>query len=115
MVADLGKANQILFLLLENAAKFSESGTITISARVEKEFLHCSIADVGIGICPDDQQLIFDEFFQVDELSSHRYRGAGLGLTLVRDLLVLLEGEVSLESQPGHGTTVSFSIPVQIA
>jgi signal transduction histidine kinase len=115
VVTDLGKANQILFLLLENAAKFSESGTITISARVEKEFLHCSIADAGIGICPDDQQLIFDEFFQVDELSSHRYRGAGLGLTLVRDLLVLLEGEVSLESQPGHGTTVSFSIPVQIA
>ncbi len=115
MVTDLAKVNQILFLLLENAAKFTESGTITISARVEKESLHCSVADTGIGICPDDQQLIFNEFFQVDELSSHRYRGAGLGLTLVRDLLVLLEGEVSLESQPGRGTTVTFTIPVQIA
>jgi signal transduction histidine kinase len=113
VVTDLGKANQIVFQLLENAAKFTEKGTITISARVEKDVLHCSIADTGIGICPDDQQLIFDEFFQVDELSSHRYRGAGLGLTLVRDLLVLLEGDYTLESEPGHGTRVSFSIPVQ--
>jgi signal transduction histidine kinase len=113
VVTDLGKVNQIVFQLLENAAKFTEKGTITISARVEKDVLHCSIADTGIGICPDDQQLIFDEFFQVDELSSHRYRGAGLGLTLVRDLLVLLEGDYTLESEPGHGTRVSFSIPVQ--
>jgi signal transduction histidine kinase len=115
VLTDLAKANQILFLLLENAAKFTEQGQITISARVEKETLHCSVADTGIGICPDDQQLIYDEFFQVDEFSSHRYRGAGLGLTLVRDLLVLLEGELHLESEPGHGTTVSFSIPVQLA
>ena len=115
IVADLTKTSQILFLLLENAAKFTDSGTITIAAHVEKEFLHCSISDTGIGICPDDQKLIFDEFFQVDELSSHRYRGAGLGLTLIRELLTLLEGEISVESQPGHGTTVSFSIPVQIA
>jgi signal transduction histidine kinase len=114
VVTDLGKTNQILFLLLENAAKFTKQGTISISARVEKETLHCSITDTGIGVCPDDQQLIFDEFFQVDELSSHRYRGAGLGLTLVRDLLVLLEGECLLESEPGRGTTVTFTIPVQI-
>jgi signal transduction histidine kinase len=115
VITDLGKTNQILFLILENAAKFTESGTISIAARVEKEALHCSITDTGIGICPDDQQLIFDEFFQVDELSSHRYRGAGLGLTLVRDLLVLLEGDCLVESEPGHGTTVSFTIPVQLA
>jgi len=114
VITDLGKANQVLFLLLENAAKFTDQGQITITAKVEKDTLHCSIADTGIGICPDDQQLIFDEFFQVDELSSHRYRGAGLGLTLVRDLLVLLEGECNLESEPGRGTTVSFSIPVQV-
>jgi signal transduction histidine kinase len=114
VVTDLGKVNQILFLLLENAAKFTDEGQITISAKVEKDVLHCSIADTGIGICPDDQKLIFDEFFQVDELSSHRYRGAGLGLTLVRDLLVLLQGECSLESEPGRGTTVSFSVPVQL-
>ena len=115
VVTDLAKTNQILFLLLENAAKFTQSGTISISAHIEKESLLCSITDTGIGICPDDQQLVFDEFFQVDECSSHRYRGAGLGLTLVRDLLALLGGEISLESQPGRGTHVRFSIPVQVA
>ena len=73
------------------------------------------MGDTGVGICADDQKLVFDEFFQVDEPSSQRYRGAGLGLTLVRDLVVLLEGEVSLKSDVGRGTTVTFEIPVQLA
>ena len=76
--------------------------------------LRCEVRDSGIGICPDDQQFVFDEFFQVDALSSTRYRGAGLGLALVRDLLVLLEGEMSVQSEPGHGTTVTFRIPVTL-
>ncbi len=71
--------------------------------------------DTGVGICPDDQQLVFDEFFQVDDPSSHKYRGAGLGLTLVRDLVVLLEGEVMVSSDVGRGTTITFAIPVQPA
>ena len=73
--------------------------------------LTCAIRDTGIGICPDDQQFVFDEFFQVDEPSSQKYRGAGLGLTLVRDLIVLLEGEVSLPSDVGRGTTVTLRDP----
>jgi signal transduction histidine kinase len=113
--ADLAKTNQILFLLLDNSVKFTQQGQVTIRAYVDDEHLVCEVEDTGIGICPDDQQFIFDEFFQVDELSSHRYRGAGLGLTLVRDLLVLLEGGCSLQSEPGRGTIVSFSIPVQLA
>ncbi len=114
VITDLAKANQMIFLLLENAAKFTDRGQITISAHVADSRLHCSIADTGIGICPDDQHLVFDEFFQVDEFASHKYRGAGLGLTLFRDLVVLLEGELSLKSEPGRGTTVTFSIPVQL-
>ena len=69
------------------------------------------VADTGIGICPDDQQLVFDEFFQVDDFASHKYRGAGLGLTLVRDLLVLLDGECTIDSEPGRGTTVTVRFP----
>jgi two-component system autoinducer 2 sensor kinase/phosphatase LuxQ len=71
------------------------------------------VQDDGIGICHDDQQFIFDEFYQVDEPSSQKYRGAGLGLTLVRDLIVLVQGEISVHSDIGRGTTVSFSIPLQ--
>jgi signal transduction histidine kinase len=110
---DLAKVSQVLFLLLDNAAKFTPSGEIEISGGIREGRLICSVRDTGVGICPDDQQLVFDEFFQVDEPSSQKYRGAGLGLTLVRDLVVLLEGEVMVSSDVGRGTTVTFSIPVQ--
>ena len=110
---DLPKVNQILFLLLDNAATFTSQGEIKIAAHIEDNTLACSISDTGIGICPDDQQFIFDEFFQVDDLASDTYRGAGLGLTLVRDLLILLDGESNLVSEPGNGTTFTFRIPLQ--
>ncbi len=110
---DLTKLNQILFLLLDNAAKFTHEGEIRIEARVAEGRLACEIRDTGIGICADDQQFVFDEFYQVDELSSTKYRGAGLGLTLVRDLVLLLDGELSLASEVGRGTAVTFRLPVQ--
>jgi signal transduction histidine kinase len=110
---DLAKLNQILYLLLENAVKFTSQGSVTIRGRVEEGTLHVSVQDDGIGICHDDQQFIFDEFYQVDEPSSQKYRGAGLGLTLVRDLIVLVQGDISVQSDIGRGTTVSFSIPLQ--
>jgi signal transduction histidine kinase len=111
---DLAMLNQILFLLLDNAVKFTPSGRITISARVDGERLWCEIQDTGIGICPDDQQLIFDEFFQVDAPASRKYTGAGLGLTLVRDLVVLLDGEIRVSSEVGAGSAFSFEIPIQV-
>ncbi len=112
---DLAKINQILYLLLDNAAKFIERGKITIGARLLDDRLHCSIKDTGIGICADDQIHIWNEFYQVDERGSNKYRGAGLGLTLVHDLLILLGGTSVLESEPGNGTVVEFSIPVVLA
>jgi len=112
---DLAKINQILFLLLDNAAKFIEQGTIKIGARYENERLYCSIEDTGIGICADDQKYIWNEFYQVDDRASAKYRGAGLGLTLVHDLLILLSGDSMLESEPGKGTRVEFSVPVTLA
>ncbi len=111
---DLAKLNQLLVLVLENAAKFTDQGRIEIAARVEGDRLLCSVSDTGVGICPDDQQFVFDEFFQVDETNAKQRKGAGLGLALVRDLIVLLEGEISIASDVGRGTTVSFQIPVSV-
>src|SRR5262245_186079 len=114
MRTDLAKVNQILFLLLDNAVKFTHQGRIEIEAEVRGARLTCHIRDTGIGICPDDQQYLFDEFFQVDASASTRYRGAGLGLTLVRDLLALLDGEIALDSEVGVGTRVTFRVPVLV-
>jgi signal transduction histidine kinase len=111
---DLAKLNQILFLLLDNAVKFTRRGTVTISARVESGRLSCEVRDTGIGICADDQAQVFDEFFQVDEPASRRYAGAGLGLTLVRDLLILLDGDIAVKSDVGIGSSFTFAIPVQV-
>ena len=110
---DLAKINQVLFLLLENAAKFTPEGRIEIEASVREGQLRCAIQDTGVGICADDQQFVFEEFFQVDESAASGYRGSGLGLTLVRELLLLLDGEIALQSEIGHGTRVSFAVPVQ--
>ena len=112
---DLGKINQMLFLLLDNAAKFTEQGTIKIGARHDGDRLHCWIHDTGIGICPDDQEYIWDEFYQVDDRARAKYRGAGLGLTLVHNLLMLLDGDSLLQSEAGLGTRIEFSVPVVLA
>jgi signal transduction histidine kinase len=112
--ADLAKVNQILFLLLDNAAKFSEAGEIVIRASLTENELACEVTDQGIGMCSDDLEFIFDEFYQVDAGHTSKYRGAGLGLTLVRDLLVLLEGEMNLDSEAGRGTKVQIRIPVEL-
>ncbi len=114
MRTDLAKVNQVLFLLLDNAVKFTQEGRIEIEAQVRDGKLSCQIRDTGIGICPDDRQYLFDEFFQVDHSQSTRYRGAGLGLTLVRDLLALLDGEITLDSEVGVGTCVGFRVPVVV-
>jgi signal transduction histidine kinase len=111
---DLAKVNQILFLLLDNAVKFTPKGQVDIRAGVEGEQLVCEIRDTGIGICPDDQHVIFDEFYQVDDTASTKHRGSGLGLALVRDLLILLDGEIELASEVGQGSQFTFRIPVQV-
>ena len=111
---DLAKVNQVLFLLLDNAAKFTREGRIEIAVDVSGDRLRCAITDTGIGVCADDLPYLFDEFYQVDETSSTVYRGAGLGLTLVRDLVTLLDGEMQISSEVGRGTRVVFELPVQV-
>jgi signal transduction histidine kinase len=111
---DLAKVNQILFLILDNAAKFTQNGRIEIRSQVTGGELVCAVEDTGIGICPDDQQFIFEAFYQVDEPNSTRFRGAGLGLALVHDLVTLLGGSLEVSSEVGRGSTFVFRLPAQI-
>jgi signal transduction histidine kinase len=111
---DLGKLNQILFHLLDNAAKFTHRGRISLELRLDDGQLVCSVADTGIGIAPDDQEQILDEFYRVDSSPDSRHRGAGLGLTLARGLIEKLGGSLSLQSEIGQGSVFSFAIPVTV-
>ncbi len=112
---DLAKLNQILFHLLDNSAKFTRRGRIELELSLEDGQLFCSVTDTGIGIAPDDQEQIFDEFFRVDSSADSRHRGAGLGLTLARALVEKLGGALSVQSEIGSGSRFSFTIPVVIS
>jgi signal transduction histidine kinase len=129
--SDPGKLRQILFNLLANAAKFTEHGTITlrvtrdadVGAQSEKNhpiqresgWVCFRISDTGIGMTPEQQQRLFQPFVQADAAITRSYGGTGLGLALSRQLCELLEGQISMESELGQGTTFTVRLPVSPA
>jgi len=114
---DAVHALRILNNLLSNALKFTERGTVTVRLRAEDgsgaaaDSLVWEVEDTGIGIAPDEQERIFDEFRQVDGSATRRYGGTGLGLALSRGLAHRLGGDILVESRPGHGSTFRFHLP----
>ena len=111
---DLAKLSQILFHLLDNAAKFTSNGSIKLEVSLDDAQLTCTVSDTGIGVAPSDQSHLFDEFFQVDRSSRRRHQGVGLGLTLTQALIAKLGGTISLESEVGRGSRFTFTIPVTL-
>jgi len=110
---DEGKLSQILRNFISNALKFTERGEVRVYARPAAEGrITFSVSDTGIGIAHEDQERIFQEFTQIDNPIQRRVRGTGLGLPLCRKLAELLGGSVSVESEPGLGSTFSVTIPI---
>jgi len=109
-----GKVAQILRNFISNALKFTERGEVRVSATLAPagDAVVFSVADTGIGIAPEDQEWIFQEFSQVEHPIQKRVRGSGLGLPLATRLAELLGGRVFVESQRGVGSTFSAVIPV---
>ena len=110
---DESKLKQILINLTGNAIKFTHEGQINISCSVENGEVYFSIADTGIGIAPEDQKAIFERFRQVDDSTTRKYGGTGLGLTISLGLTELLGGSLKLESEHGKGSVFHVRIPVQ--
>jgi signal transduction histidine kinase len=114
LVTDEGKLSQILRNLISNALKFTEQGEVRVTAAYEPAGrVTFVVADTGIGIAPEDQERIFEEFSQLDSALQRRATGAGLGLPLSRKLAELLGGELTLSSTPGAGSTFTVSIPAR--
>ncbi|MDP9321809.1 MAG: GAF domain-containing protein [Chloroflexota bacterium] len=113
VVADERKVRQVLLNLLSNAVKFTpDSGTIGVHAWRSDSEVEVSVRDTGIGIAPEDQDKVFDEFQQVGKPSDRSREGTGLGLTLAKRFIELHGGRIWIESEVGKGTTFTFAIPV---
>ena len=111
-VGDERKIKQILLNLLSNAVKFTpEGGRIGIKARQADGAVEISVSDTGIGIAPEDQARIFEEFRQVGGDYAHKNEGTGLGLTLAKKFVELHGGKIWVESEVGKGSTFSFTLP----
>src|SRR5262245_41769549 len=111
-VGDERKIKQILLNLLSNAVKFTpEGGRIGINARQADGSVEISVSDTGIGISPEDQAKIFEEFRQVGGDYAHKREGTGLGLTLAKKFVELHGGKIWVESEVGKGSTFSFTLP----
>jgi len=114
MEGDERKVKQILFNLLSNAVKFTPSGgKVTLAAKAADDEVVISVSDTGIGISAEDQAKIFEEFYQVG--TSRTQEGTGLGLALTRRLVELHHGELTVESEPGVGSTFTVTMPLHQA
>jgi two-component system sensor histidine kinase/response regulator len=117
MLADLTKVHQILFHLLSNASKFTKQGTIKLAVSKEREgkseWVTFKISDNGIGMTPEQQQKIFQVFTQGDGSSTREYGGTGLGLTITKRFVDMMQGTISVESELGQGSSFTIRLPVK--
>ena len=111
--ADERKLKQIVLNLLSNAVKFTpDGGRVEVSAHRNGEAVEVSVSDTGIGIAPEDQAAVFEEFRQVGRDYTRKQEGTGLGLALTRRFVELHGGRIGLESEPGKGSTFTFTLPL---
>ena len=111
--SDQDKLRQVVLNLLSNAAKFTSAGRILVAARqLDGDSMRISVSDTGIGIAADDLPRVFMEFQQADNSTTREYGGTGLGLTISRDLALLLGGDLTAESEPGRGSTFTLTVPM---
>jgi signal transduction histidine kinase len=112
--ADERKVKQILLNLLSNAVKFTpDGGRVDVSAKLDTDRVEIAVRDTGIGIAPEDQQAVFEEFKQVGRDYTRKAEGTGLGLALTKKFVELHGGAIRLESAPGQGSTFTFTLPVR--
>ncbi|WP_182086756.1 response regulator [Aureimonas sp. ME7] len=115
---DQVKLRQCLINLLSNASKFTENGTIRLTARREPQdggdWIRLEVSDTGIGMTPEQVERLFERFAQADESTTRKFGGTGLGLAITRAFCRLLGGDIGVTSEAGEGTTFTIRIPAEV-
>jgi two-component system, sensor histidine kinase and response regulator len=119
LLGDPGRIRQVLINLVGNAIKFTDRGEISVTVGEQSEGLnatrlHFAVKDSGVGVPTEKQERIFEAFSQADGSMTRKYGGTGLGLTICRRLVELMDGRIWMESQPGQGSTFHFTILVGV-
>ena len=114
MTGDLTKLRQVLFNLISNAAKFTEDGEIRLTIRRadNPQQICFAVADSGIGMTQEQVSRLFQPFMQADASTTRKYGGTGLGLAIIKRFTELMQGEVTVQSTPGSGTTFEVTLPL---
>jgi signal transduction histidine kinase len=112
ILADENRLRQILYNLLENGMKYTDEGSVSISAEQHGELLYISVSDTGKGIPSEAMENLFEPFFQHDEMGSHSRDGIGLGLSISKQLVELQGGLLQVQSEVGVGSRFTFTLPV---
>jgi signal transduction histidine kinase/CheY-like chemotaxis protein/HPt (histidine-containing phosphotransfer) domain-containing protein len=118
---DPGRLRQIIINLVNNALKFTDDGTVEVkvqtshetAARPDLAMLHFMVVDTGIGIAPERQTAVFESFSQAESSTTRKYGGTGLGLTISKELVSMMNGKIWLESEVGQGTTFHFTVELE--
>jgi signal transduction histidine kinase/DNA-binding NarL/FixJ family response regulator/HPt (histidine-containing phosphotransfer) domain-containing protein len=116
---DPDRLHQVLLNLISNAIKFTDRGGVDVRLLTQSrrgpdgvQMVRLEVTDTGVGIRPEDQEHIFERFSQVDQSSTRRHGGAGLGLAILKELAEKMDGEVGVESRPGEGSRFWFILPL---
>ncbi|MEH7115747.1 HAMP domain-containing histidine kinase [Neobacillus niacini] len=114
IMADEKKIKQLLYILIDNAIKYSEK-SIDISISRSGNFLFIAITDYGIGIPKEELERVYERFFRVDKARNRESGGSGLGLPIAKKIIAAHHGEIKIESEEGKGTTVTLKLPISFS
>lgn len=121
LCGDPTRLRQVLVNLIGNAVKFTEQGQVALRVSLAEESiagtvrLHVEVSDTGIGISAEAHEHIFESFSQVDSSTTRKYGGSGLGLTICRQIVEAMSGQIGLTSAPGDGSTFWFTVPLELS
>lgn len=113
LTADYDLLSQVWTNLLGNSIKFSgDGGVISVHTKQDNKSVTVRVSDTGIGVAPEDQKRIFERFFKADRSHSNKYNGSGMGLAIVKQIVLLHQGDIRVESELGAGTSFIVTLPL---